>query len=364
MSDEQFTQLRRPVNRVGEKVLGWLNWIFLLLLTVMMMFIALVSFSSDTSIQKLEAALNNNDFAQQLFTSWDLNTTQFVVWLQNGIWAIIVYFIVCLLISFLALISMNIRILSGILFLIASVITLPLILLFVTLIIPILFFIVSIMMFVRRDKVEYAMSYGPGYNQPFYNDDRNYEQHDQPEPNYDNPRKQDRDIEANNNHYKEDLRRGGYAPSDYTTTTNEEPEVLSRQEKYNYKKKYKSEDFNTGIEQDKEPEVYDDEQRLSREEAIRQQEERRLREKEEAERRKQEEAEEAARVKQQRKEEKAQARQEKKERKQRLKEKRKHQPSAVNQRRMNYEERKKVTGNPSHHDEDSVEESTEHHKEK
>ena len=35
--------------------------------------------------------------------------------------AIIVYFIICLLISFLALISMNIRILSGILFLIASI---------------------------------------------------------------------------------------------------------------------------------------------------------------------------------------------------------------------------------------------------
>ena len=40
----------------------------------------------------------------------------------------------------LALISMNMRILSGFLFLIASIITLPLVLLFVTLIIPIFFF--------------------------------------------------------------------------------------------------------------------------------------------------------------------------------------------------------------------------------
>ena len=52
MSGEQFTQVRRPVSRLTEKVLGWLSWIFLLLLTIATMFIALVSFSSDTSIQK------------------------------------------------------------------------------------------------------------------------------------------------------------------------------------------------------------------------------------------------------------------------------------------------------------------------
>lgn len=82
------------------------------------MFIALVSFSNDTSIQNLENSMNNNELIQQILTNNSLNTTQFVIWLQNGVWAIIVYFIVCLLISFLALISMNMRILSGFLFLI------------------------------------------------------------------------------------------------------------------------------------------------------------------------------------------------------------------------------------------------------
>ena len=96
------------------------------------MFIALVSFSNDTSIQNLENSMNSNELIQQILTNNSLNTTQFVIWLQNGVWAIIVYFIVCLLISFLALISMNMRILSGFLFLIASIITLPLVLLFVT----------------------------------------------------------------------------------------------------------------------------------------------------------------------------------------------------------------------------------------
>ena len=66
----------------------------------------------------------------------------------------------------LALISMNIRILSGILFLIASIITLPLVLLFITLIIPIFFFITAIMMFARRSKLETVPAYGSTYDYP------------------------------------------------------------------------------------------------------------------------------------------------------------------------------------------------------
>lgn len=69
----------------------------------------------------------------------------------------------------LALISMNIRILSGFLFLLSAIITIPLVLLVVTLIIPILFFIIAIMMFVRKNKVETVPNYyngGYGY-QPY-----------------------------------------------------------------------------------------------------------------------------------------------------------------------------------------------------
>ncbi len=103
----------------------------LLVLTVITdTFIALVSFSNNTSIANLENTLNNNAFIQQLLAGNGYNTTQFVIWLQNGIWALIVYFIVCLLISFLALISMNIRILSGFLFLISAIVTIPLVLLY------------------------------------------------------------------------------------------------------------------------------------------------------------------------------------------------------------------------------------------
>ncbi|MEJ7523145.1 DUF4064 domain-containing protein, partial [Staphylococcus saprophyticus] len=75
MSEEpQYIQIKRPVSRVAEKVLGWLNWIGLLLLTVITMFIALVSFSNNTSIQNLEQSINNNDLAQQVLANNSLNT--------------------------------------------------------------------------------------------------------------------------------------------------------------------------------------------------------------------------------------------------------------------------------------------------
>ncbi len=66
-------------------------------IVLLSLIIALVSFSNNTSIANLENTLNNNAFIQQLLAGNGYNTTQFVIWLQNGIWAIIVYFIVCLL---------------------------------------------------------------------------------------------------------------------------------------------------------------------------------------------------------------------------------------------------------------------------
>ena len=79
------------------------------------MFIALVSFSNDTSIANLENTLNNNELVQQILANNDLSTTQFVIWLQNGVWAMCLFY--CLFAHLvLALISMNIRILSGLLF--------------------------------------------------------------------------------------------------------------------------------------------------------------------------------------------------------------------------------------------------------
>ncbi|WP_436853588.1 lipoteichoic acid stability factor AuxB [Staphylococcus caeli] len=340
MSGEQFTQVRRPVSRLAEKVLGWLSWVFLLLLTVITMFIALVSFSSETSIQNLETTLNGNDFVQQILASNSLNTTQFVIWLQNGVWAVIVYFIVCLLLSFLALISMNIRILSGFLFLIATVVTLPLVLLFVPLIIPILFFIVAIMMFARKDKIDAVPTY---YNEGYQGRYADYEQPSQPSPQY-YEKEQSSGTEQQAT-YDNQLRRGGYTSevaekvNGDNQTSEDEPQVLSRQAKYNYKQKQQDESQNANDEFGNVSNVYD-EQGYSEADYKQQQED-----KEEKRRRQQAEAEEAARLKQDKAEEKARIKQEKKERRKREKEKRKQQPSAVNQRRQNFEERKKMTSN-------------------
>lgn len=362
MSGEQYTQVRRPVSRLAEKVLGWLSWIFLLLLTIITMFIALVSFSSESSIQNLETSLNGNDFIQQILANNGLNTIQFVIWLQNGIWAVIVYFIVCLLISFLALISMNIRILSGFLFLIATIVTLPLVLLFVPLIIPILFLIVAIMMFARKDKVEmipayYSSGYQGGYND--YGQERKAEPKPEPrpEPKYEpnpqyNAQQDTSDVEQPSNQ-EQQLRRGGYS-SEVANKVNsdinskeEEPQVLSRQAKYNYKSRQQSNDIDEDLQNDQAGQNFDSQ--ASEEEARRRQEafekEKQLQQEayEEQQRIKQEKAEEAARLKQEKAEEKSRIKQEKKARKQREKERRKQQPSAVNQRRMNFEERKKIT---------------------
>ncbi|MDN6610370.1 MAG: DUF4064 domain-containing protein [Staphylococcus equorum] len=384
MSGEQYTQVRRPVSRLAEKVLGWLSWIFLLLLTIITMFIALVSFSSEASIQNLETSLNGNDFVQQILANNGLNTIQFVIWLQNGVWAIIVYFIVCLLLSFLALISMNIRILSGFLFLIATIVTLPLVLLFVPLIIPILFLIVAIMMFARKEKVETVPAYyAEGYKGRY----SNYEQQSEPNSPQYIEKQQTSDVEQQSNDNQ--LRRGGYSSevaekvNSENNASDEEPQVLSRQAKYNYKQRkhnnvdddsqsteddfgqvsnvynedgeavvnedQSSKDAVTNEQQEqqaKETEL--ENQRIAEEEQRRKQEayeaqQRKQAEQEEEQRRKQEEAEEAARLKQEKAEEKARIKQEKKERRKREKEKRKQQPSAANQRRKNFEERKKMT---------------------
>ncbi|HDY9671113.1 TPA: DUF4064 domain-containing protein [Staphylococcus argenteus] len=319
MTGEQFTQIKRPVSRLTEKVLGWLCWVMLLVLTIITMFIALVSFSNNTSIANLENTLNNNAFIQQLLAGNGYNTTQFVIWLQNGIWAIIVYFIVCLLISFLALISMNIRILSGFLFLVSAFVTIPLILLIVTLIIPILFFIIAMMMFIRKDKVEMVgPQYYEGFNEPYY--DYREPVYERPQPKeeyYDEPK---HESEAEKAHTVYDQEKDKYdqfpkraVESEYNTveTSEGEPSVLSRQAKYKQKS---TEEL--GIEDDgyyAEPEVDPKE------------------------------------LKAQQKREKAEIKAKKKEKRkaynQRMKERRKNQPSAVSQRRMNFEERRQIYNN-------------------
>ncbi|WP_154837900.1 lipoteichoic acid stability factor AuxB [Staphylococcus sp. Marseille-Q1834] len=389
MSGERYTQIKRPVSRLTEKLLGWFSWIFLLILTVITMFIALVSFSNDTSIQNLENSMNNNELIQQILANNSLNTTQFVIWLQNGVWAIIVYFIVCLLISFLALISMNIRILSGFLFLIASIITLPLVLLFITLIIPIFFFIIAIMMFVRKSKIETVPAYGhgPQYQPRYsprddYEDDRRYyedERYDYEAPQYEEeyvapPRKtkkserrtrrkqayyDDRGYDERDDYYEEER------PHSYR----DEQDIVNdaEEDKYSqYPKRAVTEEYNSSEEENTSGV-------LSRQAKYKQKSRKQPQYNPEADSHIHDEAPESVEAvpkvdkkeeKAQRKKEKAEIKAKKKEKRkaynQRMKEKRKNQPSAVNQRRMNYEERKQILNKDEQYSEDNTSMNNQH----
>lgn len=217
------------------------------------MFIALVSFSNDTSIANLENSLNNNELVQQILGNNDLSTTQFVIWLQNGVWAIIVYFIICLLISFLALISMNIRILSGFLFLLAAIVTIPLVLLVVTLIIPILFFIVAIMMFARKDRVETVPAYyNDDYGQPYYD---NYEYYDKRRP----------QSTSHNDYYEDGYNHGYYddyeQPRDnkeYRNTRRKRRKERQQREAYEAEHQYEPQQHDAYMNDESESHNYDE----------------------------------------------------------------------------------------------------------
>src|SRR5699024_12037530 len=98
----------------------------------------------------------------------------------------------------------------------AFIITFPIILLIVHIIKPILFIIVEIMMFARKDKVEMIPAYYSGGYQGGYNDygqERKAEPNPEPrtEPNSQYKAQQDTsDVEQPSNQ-EQQLRRGGYS---------------------------------------------------------------------------------------------------------------------------------------------------------
>ena len=151
----------------------------------------------------------------------------------------------CLFVDFiLALISMNIRILSGFLFLISAIVTIPLVLLIVTLIIPILFFIIAMMLFIRKDKVEMvAPQYYEEYNGPIYDYREPVYERPQPKDDYYDVPKYEKEL-INQILYMIKNRKEinminflNAVESEYNHDehTEEEPSVLSRQAKYKQK---------------------------------------------------------------------------------------------------------------------------------
>ncbi|UXS20954.1 lipoteichoic acid stability factor AuxB [Staphylococcus delphini] len=325
MAGETYTHISRPVNRLAEKILGWLSWLLLLGTTVVAMFFGLVLFSNESSIQSLENSIANNATLQELLTNNNMNATQFVIMLQNGVWAFIVYLIICLLISFLALISMNHRIVSGLLFLLVAIVTLPLFFILV----PLFFFIIALMMFIRKEKYEAVPTYydeGYAYGPYATHEPQDYQQHET----YREPVAYPENERSSTESYRTYEETPAYASS---AVNDDEPEVLSRSAKY-HQKSQKHQEVSQADDMADEADdtlVYDS-RAMSRNVEQRQQDDE-LTTDTEAEN-------EAASMS--RAEMKQQRKEEKKARKAYEKEQRKLRPSASSQRRQNYDDRMKL----------------------
>ncbi|UXS28623.1 DUF4064 domain-containing protein [Staphylococcus delphini] len=325
MAGETYTHISRPVNRLAEKILGWLSWLLLLGTTVVAMFFGLVLFSNESSIQSLENSIANNATLQELLTNNNMNVTQFVIMLQNGVWAFIVYLIICLLISFLALISMNHRIVSGLLFLLVAIVTLPLFFILV----PLFFFIIALMMFIRKEKYEAVPTYydeGYAYGPYATYEPQDHQQHET----YREPVAYPENERSSTESYRTYEETPAYASS---AVNDAEPEVLSRSAKY-HQKSQKHQEISQVDDMGDEADdtlVYDS-RAMSRNVEQRQQDDE-LTTDTEAEN-------EAASMS--RAEMKQQRKEEKKARKAYEKEQRKLRPSASSQRRQNYDDRMKL----------------------
>ncbi|MDA3100346.1 DUF4064 domain-containing protein, partial [Staphylococcus pseudintermedius] len=289
--------------------------------TVVAMFFGLVLFSNESSIQSLENSIANNATLQELLTNNNMNATQFVIMLQNGVWAFIVYLIICLLISFLALISMNHRIVSGLLFLLVAIVTLPLFFILV----PLFFFIIALMMFVRKEKYEAVPTYydeGYSYGPYATHEPQDYQQHET----YREPVAYTENERPSNESYQTYEETPAY---DSSVVNDDEPEVLSRSAKY-HQKSQKHREVSQADEAD-DTLVYDS-RAMSRNVEQRQHDDELSTDTDIED--------EAASMS--RAEMKQQRKEEKKARKAYEKEQRKLRPSASSQRRQNYDDRMKL----------------------
>lgn len=351
MAYEAYQQVTRPVSRIAEKILGWLSWALLLLTTIIAMFFGLVLFSNENSIQNIENGIANNQTIQTFLANNNLTATQFVISMQNGVWAFIVYLIVCLLISFLALISMKHRIVSGLLFLLVAILTIPLFFILV----PLFFIIVAIMMFARKDKViPAARYYDVPYEENYRDKEFGHERMNNEEKVYAQPTSSITDERRDNS--DRTITSQNHATSNEDNDTHSERPVLSRTAKYHHKTTKASEaPQEESFSEPEEPEISYQTRSESRHQESTHTFDSRTNGAGNTDEMGDFQNDDKAALKQQRKEERAQIKAEKKEarkaRKAHEKEQRKLRPSASSQRRQNYDYRKQVQQERTHEDE-------------
>ncbi|GAA3717888.1 hypothetical protein GCM10022378_05130 [Salinicoccus jeotgali] len=157
MAKKNYTQTVKPVSRIPEKIFGWLAWIALLAITVLLLFFALVTMNDAQFTQNMTQQLETQfqDLAEQ---GQDIGAApgdlaDMVVGWLNNVWMIALYLMIPLILGLFGLLTMRRRILAGFLLLVAAIFTAPLIAPVVTGIIPLFFIIAAILLFVRKDRV-------------------------------------------------------------------------------------------------------------------------------------------------------------------------------------------------------------------
>ncbi|WP_323702734.1 DUF4064 domain-containing protein [Mammaliicoccus sp. Dog046] len=140
--------VRQPVGRGFERFFGWLAWFILIGVTAISLFAALVVLNNPTNINRLETLINRLNINMTV-NGQLLSSSELALNIQNWIWLFIIYLIIVLIFSFIALVLMRWRVFSATVFLILAVVTIPL---FIVLV-PLFFFLVSILLFVRKDKI-------------------------------------------------------------------------------------------------------------------------------------------------------------------------------------------------------------------
>ena len=165
MSRNEYVETVKPVKRTAEKIFGWLAWLMLLAATIALLYLLLVQGNTEGFKQNLQdvftQAINdpkNAEVKAQLDQA-GISVSELIPMITQVLWGFVIYMIVPLIFGLLGLFTMKKRILSGILLLIAGLLTTPLFFTFVLALVPLFFFIAAILMFARKNKVIQSQNY-------------------------------------------------------------------------------------------------------------------------------------------------------------------------------------------------------------
>ncbi|WP_020008777.1 DUF4064 domain-containing protein [Salinicoccus albus] len=160
MANKSYKQTVEPVSRIAERIFGWIAWAGLLVITVLLLFFALVMVNDpnfieqfrQAFIQSMEQQMQGQSSEEAVGVSSEEMADMIVGWL-NSSWIFALYLALPLILGLFGLITMRRRILSGFLLLITAILTAPLVFFIITGLIPLFFVIAAILLFVRKDRV-------------------------------------------------------------------------------------------------------------------------------------------------------------------------------------------------------------------